>query len=163
MTNKEIKPTGCCPKFNPAPWENKTLVWKDKLFVKGSVFCLLHTPLNMKKVITRMMQKIKAAKATVPLKDFILLSRDVSSWESEQYINVSKEVPNAENVKISGTFMTKVYEGLYSEAKKWYYEMIKYVESKSEKAKKIYFYYTTCPKCYKAYGKNYVVVLAQIK
>ncbi|MFC1651553.1 hydrolase [Patescibacteria group bacterium] len=160
---KKPKPTGCCPIFDPKPWDKKTLVWKDKLFIKDSVFCLLHIPLNMGKVITRMMHKIKAAKAEVPLKDFILLSRDISPFESEQYINVSKEVPNVENIKISGTLMVKVYEGPYRKAKKWYYDMIKYVESKGEKAKKIYFYYTTCPKCYKAYGKNYVVVLAQIK
>jgi len=25
-----------------------------------------------------------------------------------------------------------------------------------------YFYYTTCPKCAKKYGKNYVVLLAQV-
>jgi len=27
---------------------------------------------------------------------------------------------------------------------------------------KLYFYYTTCPKCQKKYGKNYVVLLAQV-
>jgi hypothetical protein len=26
----------------------------------------------------------------------------------------------------------------------------------------MYFFYTTCPKCAKKYGKNYVVILAQI-
>ncbi len=163
MTNQETTPTNCCPKFNPTPWDNKILIWKNKLFIRDNVFCLLHSPINMKKVITRMMHKIKAAKAEIPIKDFLLLSRDISAWGSEQYINVSKEVPNAENIKISGTFMAKVYEGPYSNTKKWHYEMIKCVKSKGEEAKKIYFYYTTCQKCYKAYGKNYVVVLAQIK
>ncbi|MHC1707784.1 MAG: hydrolase [Bacteroidales bacterium] len=28
--------------------------------------------------------------------------------------------------------------------------------------KKTYFYYTTCPKCAKAYGKNYVVSLVEV-
>ena len=27
---------------------------------------------------------------------------------------------------------------------------------------KMYFYYPTCPKCSKQYGKNYVVILAKI-
>jgi hypothetical protein len=27
---------------------------------------------------------------------------------------------------------------------------------------KLYFFYTTCPKCAQVYGKNYVVLLAKI-
>lgn len=30
--------TACCPKFDPAPWDGKTLVWKDKLFIKAQRF-----------------------------------------------------------------------------------------------------------------------------
>jgi len=26
----------------------------------------------------------------------------------------------------------------------------------------MYFFYTTCPKCAKKYGKNYVVILAEV-
>ncbi|MGE5758418.1 MAG: hydrolase [Sideroxydans sp.] len=29
--------------------------------------------------------------------------------------------------------------------------------------RKLYFYYTTCPKCAKKYGKNYVVILAEVE
>jgi hypothetical protein len=37
-----------------------------------------------------------------------------------------------------------------------------YVSEQGKTPKKMYFYYTTCPKCAKKYGKNYVVLLAQI-
>jgi hypothetical protein len=37
-----------------------------------------------------------------------------------------------------------------------------YVEAQGKELKKMYFYYTTCPKCAKEYGKNYVVILAQV-
>jgi hypothetical protein len=37
-----------------------------------------------------------------------------------------------------------------------------HVASKQKAMQKLYFFYTTCPKCAKAYGKNYVVLLAQI-
>jgi len=37
-----------------------------------------------------------------------------------------------------------------------------YVAKKGKQLKKIYFCYTTCPACAKAYGKNYVVLFAQI-
>jgi len=36
------------------------------------------------------------------------------------------------------------------------------MQAEGETLKKILFYYTTCPKCAEAYGKNYVVLLAQI-
>ena len=36
------------------------------------------------------------------------------------------------------------------------------VAEQNETLKKMFFYYTTCPKCAKAYGKNYVVLLAQV-
>lgn len=35
------------------------------------------------------------------------------------------------------------------------------VSARNELLKKMFFYYTACPKCAKAYGKNYVVLLAQ--
>ncbi len=45
---------------------------------------------------------------------------------------------------------------------KWIKEMEEYVKSKGKETKMQYFYYTTCPKCAKKYGKNYVVLLTQI-
>jgi hypothetical protein len=40
--------------------------------------------------------------------------------------------------------------------------MTDYVREQRKELKKLYFFYTTCPKCAKYYGKNYVVLLAQI-
>ena len=37
-----------------------------------------------------------------------------------------------------------------------------FIKSKGKEAKKLYFFYTTCPKCAKVYGKNYTVLLAQV-
>ena len=63
---------------------------------------------------------------------------------------------------ISGTFMTKVFEGPYKDIRNWVKEMTEYVASKRQKTEKIYFFYTTCPKCAEHYGKNYVVILAKV-
>ena len=154
----------CCPKFDPALWDEKEIVWQDKLFVKDSVTSFMHIPLNMGQVITRMWSKVEAAGAKTEPKDWLLLSYEGSSWKSEQFMAVAKEVPGMENVKISGKFLTKVFEGPYQEAKNWYPQMIDYARSKTGKdPKKVYFYYTTCPKCAKLYGKNYVVVFAEIE
>ena len=40
--------------------------------------------------------------------------------------------------------------------------MTEYVASQGKAIKKMFCYYTTCPKCAKKYGKNYVVLLAQL-
>jgi len=40
--------------------------------------------------------------------------------------------------------------------------MADYVSRKGKTSKKTYFFYATCPKCAKYYGKNYVVILAQL-
>ena len=91
-----------------------------------------------------------------------MLSDEKSLWGSDVYIAVSKEVPQAENVTISGTFLTKVFEGPYKDAGKWVKEMLAFVKAKGKETKKLYFFYTTCPKCAKYYGKNYTVLLAEV-
>ena len=95
-------------------------------------------------------------------KEQLVLSEEKSPWGSEVHNAVEKEIPEAEMEKISGTFLSKVFEGSYNEMSKFVEEMKVYVQSKSKEAKKLMFYYPYCPKCAKAYGKNYIVILAQL-
>jgi hypothetical protein len=154
----------CCPKFNPAGWDEKMHVWKKKRFIKDSIPQLFHMPWPpmIGKVIERMWAVAKSAKAEVDMKDYLLLMYDPSPWKSEFYMLVGKTVPGAENVELNGTFISKVYEGPYNDVPKWMANMDEYLAKKNKKALKYYFYYTTCPKCAKKWGKNYVVVFAQI-
>ena len=62
---------------------------------------------------------------------------------------------------ISGTFLSKVFEGPFRNMRSWIEEMRGFMKAKGKEVRKLYFYYTTCPKCAKQYGKNYVVILAQ--
>lgn len=150
----------CCPMFNPQPWDGKIVNFKNKLFIKDSVCQIFHIPLNFGGVFTRMWEKVEKAKASP--KQFLSLSYDNSMWKSIILMAVSKKVPDAENVKISGKFMTKVFDGPFKDVPKFMVEMDKYVKSKGKKIKKMYLNYTTCPKCAKKYGHNYIVVYAQI-
>jgi len=75
---------------------------------------------------------------------------------------VSRDVPGATMANISGTFLCKAFEGPYQNIHKWIAEMKTFVQSRGKDIRTLYFYYTTCPKCAKKYGKNYVVILAQI-
>lgn len=152
----------CCPKFEPQGWEGKTFSWNDRLFIKDNVRTFLHVPLNMGKVISRMWNRIQESHAETGMDNWLMLSYDFSPWRSEQFMPVAKEVPGAENVKISGNFICKVFEGPYQNAGKWHKETEEYIKSLGKQPKKIYFYYTTCPKCAKIHGKNYVVTLAEV-
>ena len=157
----ENSETGCCPRFNPEPWDEKEFIFDQKLFVKAKTINFLHMPLNIGPVIGKIWKKIEDAGAHS--KDsFLMLSYDPSPWTGEHYLSIEKEVPGEDMVRMSGTFLSKVFEGPFKDAKKWDREMKGYVESKGESVKKIYFFYTTCPKCAKHFGKNYVVAFAQI-
>jgi len=156
----EKNETGCCPRFNPKPWDEKEVTFQDKLFVKDHVTSFLHIPLNFGKVMIRNMEKIQNADAISP--EYLILSDEKSLWGSDIYIAVTKNIPDSEMATISGTFLCKTFEGPYKDMRKWIEEMKTYVGSKVKEMKKMYFYYTTCPKCAKVYGKNYVVILAQI-
>jgi len=156
----ENSETGCCPRFNPEPWGGKEITFKDRLFVKDPVRSIFHIPLNFDKVMVKNMEKIEAAGALAPVP--LMLSDEISLFGSDVYIEVSKDVPGAEMVKMSGTFLSKVFEGPYKDAGKWAKEMINYVKLKGRELKKMYFFYTTCPACAKFYGKNYTVILAEV-
>jgi len=150
----------CCPQFEPKPWNEKEITWENKPFVKDRVRSFLHIPLNFGRVMMRNCRVIEEAEAGE--KNMIVLSDENSLWGADVYISVRKEVPGANMARISGTFLSKVFEGPYRDMGKWVKEINAFVEGKGKKAKKLYFYYTTCPKCAKESGKNYVVILAEV-
>jgi hypothetical protein len=150
----------CCPRFDPGPWDEKELTWKDRKFIKDRVRSFLHIPLNFGAVMVRNARLIDAAGAKS--NDMVVLSDENSLWGADVYISVVREVPGATNVTISGTFLGKVFEGPYQNMHQWIEQTRSFVASRGKHLKKLYCYYTTCPKCAKKYGKNYVVILAQI-
>lgn len=154
----------CCPVFDPKPWDYVTHNWIDKPFIKDYIRQFFHMPLpsQMGKIIGRMWKKAKDAGADTEMKDFLLLAYDPSPWKSELYMSVTKEVPDAENVKLTGIFISKVFDGPYNHIPKYLNEFRRYLALTDKKAKKYYFYYTTCPKCAKKYGHNYIVAFAEI-
>lgn len=154
------KPGECCPKFDPMPWDEKLVTWNRKKFVKDRVMCFLHIPLNFGAVMTRNIKAIEAENA-VP-QPRVVLSDENSLWGADVYIEATKEIPSKSVFYISGTFLTKVFEGPYSNVRRWIEEMTDYARQESKEIQKLYFFYTTCPKCAKKLGKNYVVLLAQV-
>ncbi len=150
----------CCPPFDPEPWDGKEITWHSKKFLQDRVRSFCHIPLNFGGVMKRNVAKIEAAGAKP--QNMMVLSDENSLWGADVYIEVEKEVPDAAMAILSGTFLSQVFEGPYSRTKSWLKTMEKTVSDKGLVIKKLYFYYTTCPKCAKKYGKNYVVLLAEI-
>jgi effector-binding domain-containing protein len=150
----------CCPKFDPKPWDGKVFDWKNKKFVKDKVFTLFFMPINFGSVIKRLTEKVDSANAKMP--DSLCLSDHTSKFNMDLYLAVDKEIPNAENVTLSGKFLSKVYEGPFEDTGKWCEDFKEYAKTKKLDIKKWYMWYTTCPKCAKKYGKNYVVVIAEV-
>jgi hypothetical protein len=158
--NNPTSQTECCPQFNPEPWDDKTFAWDNKHFIKDKVFTLFYMPINFSTVIKRMMQKVTSAGAQ--MSDWLCLSDHTSKWNMDLYLAVDKEIPGAENIILNGKFLSKVYEGPYKDAGKWCKEFESYAAGKGLKVKKMYTWYTTCPKCAKKYGKNYVVIIGEL-
>lgn len=152
--------TGCCALINPAEWDEQTFEFENKLFAKAKTHSFLHIPLNMNSVMQKAQEKIDQAHARAD--EWIILSKEVSPWKAEHYFAVDHEVPELETERLSGTFLTKVFEGPFMDARDWYKQLIEYVTSMGKTPKQTYFFYTTCPNCAEAYGKNYVVGFEQI-
>jgi len=156
-----IPHTGCCPPFDPAPWQHKEVTWHDKPFVRDHVTCLFHVPLNMGRKVVQDMARIHAAHAETQQQP-LMLSDDKSPWGADIFIEVQRAVPGATMDQISGTFLTKVFEGPFRQAREWARQMRDYVIGQGHHLEKLYFGYTTCPKCAKVYGRNYVVLFAKV-
>jgi hypothetical protein len=161
MTQQSNEKDICCPEFDPISWNEKVFEWKDKKFIKDSVLTIFYMPVNFGGVMRKPDKKVREANAEIS--DGMGLSDHTSKWNMDMYLAVNKEIPNAKNTPMSGTFVSKVYEGPFSDTGKWQKDFKAWCSSQRHKTGKIYMWYTTCPKCAKKNGKNYVVILAEIK
>lgn len=157
MNEKEID---CCPRFESINWDDKIFEWKDKPFIRGKVKTFMYMPVGFGKVMTSLQQKVDAAGATIP--DYLCLSDHTSKWNMDILLAVSKPIDGADNISLTGKFYSKAYEGPFKDTGKWSEDFKSILTTKGYTPKKWYMWYTTCPKCAKKYGKNYVVIIAEI-
>jgi hypothetical protein len=153
--------TGCCAPLDAPRWEGKRLTWIEKSFVRGHMRAFMHVPLNFGSVMRRLHADIAAAAAYA--EEPLWLTDELSRWGSDVFVAVDRDVPGAEMARLSGTFLTKVFEGPYRDAGKWVERMKAYVAEQGEALERIYFFYPTCPDCAKKLGKNQAVLFARVR
>ncbi len=155
----------CCPKFNPENWDETTLNWENKLFIKESIPAFFHIPLPtmIGKKVTKMYKLVVASEAGPPKEEFLLMFRDPTPFRSELYMSVTKAVEGAENTSLTGEFEAKVFDGPYSAAPKFVKVMQTYLAGKAKKAKDYFIHYAYCPNCVKKYGHNYAILFAEVE
>lgn len=161
MTTESKKNSLCCPKFDPAPWDDKLFEWENKKFIKERVFTLFYMPVNFGSVMKKIDKK--ATEAGAIMSDWLVLSDHTSMWNMDIYLGVAHEIAGAENHTLNGKFYSKVYEGSFQQTGKWCEDFKSIAKAKDLTIKKLYMWYTTCPKCAKQYGKNYVAIIASVE
>ncbi len=155
----------CCPEFDVAKWDRKTLVWENKLFVMETIPALFHIPFPP--MITKKTMKLhtmaEKAGVTIPnLSDALILFRDPTPFRSEIYYAVTQAVEGANNTSISGTFMARVFDGPYNAIPRFLKEMEAYLKEIGKSAKDYYVHYAYCPKCARKFGHNYMILFALV-
>ncbi len=159
MTNQPHEPE-CCPEFNPAAWDNQVIEWDKKRFIKSRVCTFMFMPLNFGGAMRKMNALVEKAGADIP--DWLCLSDHTSKWNMDLFLAVDREIPGAENTVLTGKYFGRVYEGPFRDTGKWTEDYKAAAKERGLEIKKWYMWYTTCPKCAKKYGKNYVVIICEI-
>ena len=154
-------PTGYCPRFNPEGWDGQELHFDHKKFLRAETRSLFYFPLNFGKVFGRVQSKIEESGANSN-GEYFVLSHDESKFRAEHLFAVTKDVEGEEMVELSGHFLTKVFEGPYKEIPNWAKEMEQCARDRGKNDTNVRFFYTTCPKCARTYGKNYVVGVVEV-
>ena len=113
----------CCPPFDPAPWEDRELVWENKLFVQDRVICFFNIPLNFGKIITKNMLLMDQKGAFD--NEYLCLFEHNGPFAGTLHIAAGKEAEGLKYAHLSGTYFSKVFEGPYSKIGQWVKQMEK--------------------------------------
>ena len=163
MTYTDINETQCCAIPDISGWDHEVVVFENKNFIRSHTRSFMYVPMNMASVMTKLSQVVQAAQVSMPPNEAMILSHDLSPWRAEQLYAVTSPIEGADNVVLNGEFASMVFEGPYGDAKLWMEGIRGYAKSLGRVTGGVYFFYTTCPKCAKHYGKNYVIALAKVE
>ena len=164
-TNNNELINDCCPVFEPDRWDDKMLDWNKKPFIMATVPAENHVPETSKiqEAVTQMMKLATDANALAPdMLDTLMLFMGPSPSQSNIYLSVTKNVPNANNVTLSGEFKTHVQQGNYENVGHMINQMNADLADHKIAVKNIYAHYAYCPQCEASVGHNYTTLFAEV-
>jgi hypothetical protein len=100
----------------------------------------MHEPWNMGQAFTRVQDHIKEADAADPVTE-IVLSHDISPWQSEHFFAVTNDVPDEEMTKLSGDYIARVFEGPYRRVINFNHNMQVAAKVMGKVAKDVFFFH----------------------
>ena len=139
-------PTNCCPRFKAEAWDNQTLHFENKHFVRVKTKSLMHIPVNMGFVFSKTYKAMQDADA-VDLDQTLVMSRDLSPWSAEHLFAASAPVPGQKMISLSGDYKTRVFDAGYRDSHKLSEEFEDDLELHGLDVEEQYVFFTTCPKC----------------
>lgn len=152
--------TCCCPILNREEWDRKAWSWDSKPFYKTAYWSFFRIPLTYGGAVKKGLEVLRQKNL---LKDpMLMLSGEESMFYSTLLIEMNKDDQSVPVKKLSGNFMSMFFEGEYRDSPKWIREVVEYCMSKGKQTKELYFFYATCPKCAKKYGKAQTVIFAKV-
>ena len=108
-------------------------------------------------------------KSIIALISLLLLVTATFAFGAKKVVISFEKHPKAPSFPLRGSwakYFPKDFdldEELKQIRREWEKEMEVFVKGKGKQVKKTYFFYTTCPKCAKFYGKNYMVAVSEIQ
>jgi len=153
--------TCCCPKLKRDDWDKEVFYWKNKPFYETGYWSLFRMPLTYGKAVKEAMEFLKSRNlAKDPM---LVLSGEESMFHSSLLIEMSKDDRSLPVRRLTGKFISLFFEGEYRDTPTWVRQTVDYCMSQGEKAKELYFFYATCPKCAKHYGSTQTVIIARMR
>jgi hypothetical protein len=161
---KPDKEIDCCPVFDAARWNDKTFIWENKQFIRGTMPQLLHFsfPGLKRRTLKKLWKQAVDAAAEPDRDDFLMLTHDSSPWKGEIYLPVTQSVPGADNVMFSGTYFTKVFEGPFTLIPQFEKQMDIILSHRNILAKKYFYHSSACPLCGRKHSPGSIVAFAEI-
>lgn len=146
--------------FNPEIWDNKLFEWNGKRFIFTKIKTIFCFPINYGRAMRKLTNFANSVHAIS--QDNMCLMHSTSMWKTDLYLTVDQYIKDADNISLSGSFYTKVYEGNIKDKNKWKKNFKQLLQNQQILSRQIYIWYTNSPKLFKKYDKNYVVLIAKI-
>ena len=150
----------CCPQLVKENWDKKEVQWKEKPFYKTKYHSLFHIPINFGGVVRKAMEEISSR--SLDEEPLMMFSKEESMFSSILLISLKRDTEDLETEKLSGRYISMIFENGYRQTPKWIKEVERYVEKQGKVAGELLFWYVTCPRCAKKYGKTQTVIFAKV-